>query len=453
MVTKYYKCSFLSDIVLPASSNTQGNIALSDFISGSNFLGMVAAAYDSFGSEAFDVFHSGAVRFGDAHLMVNDVPSFKTPLSFHNLKVGEGYYNRLHVSDDEEQMLRAEQKQLKQLRSGFINEAFFFATPEYSYAQKSSYNKELRRSKDEGMFGYSALKRGTEWLFKVVFQDEKFIDQIEENLLGDKKLGKSRSSQYGQVHISSFEHIEDMRRFVPEENLTYLYLNSRVALVDDEGNPTAIPTIENLGLNGGAIIWEKSYIKTSHYHPFNYIRETKEYTRVCLNKGCVITVKGLEGNVENGVGAFLSEGFGEILINPKFLEVKHPDLQKYHKSDVSEAIGEYDQNLVSFLQSKEQKQQEKFDVASHVQKVFKQFIGPSKSQWGEIRSIAGITKDVEDLLSKIDAYVKDGVSKKQWESKKEKLFTEIKSSDNPLAFTRLLSQIVSKHTKGEKDAK
>ena len=40
-----FQVEFLSDIILQASSNTQGNIEQLDFIPGSNFLGMVAKDY------------------------------------------------------------------------------------------------------------------------------------------------------------------------------------------------------------------------------------------------------------------------------------------------------------------------------------------------------------------------------------------------------------------------
>jgi hypothetical protein len=49
-----FKIEFLSDIVLQASSNTQGNIELLDFIPGSNFLGMVAKNYNNF-ENSFDI--------------------------------------------------------------------------------------------------------------------------------------------------------------------------------------------------------------------------------------------------------------------------------------------------------------------------------------------------------------------------------------------------------------
>lgn len=42
MRTINFKVTFLSDIVLNASSNTEGNIEILDYITGASFLGMVA---------------------------------------------------------------------------------------------------------------------------------------------------------------------------------------------------------------------------------------------------------------------------------------------------------------------------------------------------------------------------------------------------------------------------
>lgn len=42
MRTINFKVTFLSDIVLNASSNTEGNIETLDYITGASFLGMVA---------------------------------------------------------------------------------------------------------------------------------------------------------------------------------------------------------------------------------------------------------------------------------------------------------------------------------------------------------------------------------------------------------------------------
>jgi len=454
MIVKYYNCEFLSDIVLPASSNTQGNIVLSDFIPGSNFLGMVATAYDTFKDDAFDLFHGGSVCFGDAHISIDNKPTYKIPLSFHKLKVGDGNFNRLLLTPAEEKQKRDNQEQLKQIRNGFMNEdGSKYILPQYNYSQKSSYDKKRRRSQDEGMYGYSALKKGTNWIFKVEYSDEKYILHVEKYLLGEKKLGKSKSSQYGQVKITKIETLKETQTYTPSNNMTYIYANSRLALYDDEGHLSATPSIENLGLSSGKIVWDKTYIKTSTYHPYNYKRQTQEYTRVCINKGSVIAIENCNDKIASKIGAFWSEGFGDILVNPKFLEEKTPQLEKYEEKKQTQENQSYDKNLISFLNAKNEQEQVKFDVATKVQELYKQFIGPSKSQWGQIRSFASTAKNRDELIIKIEEYISHGTAKKQWEKIEANFIDEIKQSQNPIEFTNLLAMIVSKHTKGGKDGK
>jgi len=455
MIVKYYKCTFKSDIVLPASSNTQGNVALNDFIPGSNFLGMVAKKYESFKEDSMSVFHNGDVQFGDGHISVNGKLSFKIPLSYHYIKTEESsYYNRLLLSADEERSLRNEQQQLKQVRDGFMFTDGSYVSPAYNYAQKSSHDKDLRKSKEGGMFGYSALSEGTEWIFKVTYKNESLIAAVEKQLLGSQYLGKSRSSQYGQVDITSSNNISEVDTFTPENTYTYLYVNSRLALHDEEGVFTVTPSLENLGFSAKKIVWDKTFIKTSEYTPYNYKRQSKEYTRACINKGSIITLEGCTDAADHKVGAFLSEGFGDILVNPKFLDAKVPVLHKLEEDEIGDTsiVKERpDTSLLNFLESKKKEEDDAFTVASDVQNVYKQLIGPSKSQWGEIRSIVGSAKDVDDLTMKIENYVKGGKSEKQWEGKLPKLLSEIRQSSDPLAFTKLLSMIVSKHSKGGND--
>ena len=89
-----FKVTFLSDIVLQSSSNTEGKIDNLDFISGSSFLGIVAKNYDSF-ENPFEVFHSGKVRFGEATPFSNNQSTYKVPFCFFTPK-SESYPLEVH---------------------------------------------------------------------------------------------------------------------------------------------------------------------------------------------------------------------------------------------------------------------------------------------------------------------------------------------------------------------
>ena len=81
MKQRFFKLTLLSDIVLQKSANTQGKNQSRDCISGAVFLGIVAKHYDEFATP-FDIFHSGAVRFGLAKPFINGKIAYKTPLCF-----------------------------------------------------------------------------------------------------------------------------------------------------------------------------------------------------------------------------------------------------------------------------------------------------------------------------------------------------------------------------------
>jgi len=191
-----FQLEFLSDVVLPATSNTEGNIESLDFIAGSNFLGMVAKEYDEF-SDTFAVFHSGAVRFGDATLVHDGQATYKMPLSFFHEKLDDGTMYNHHLISDFTRF-----KQLKQRRNGFITQELQEVSIDYNYAQKSAYDKEHRRSKEGSMYGYNAMPKGLIWQFSVKCDEhisQEDIERIKNNLVGKKRLGKSKSSQYGRV--------------------------------------------------------------------------------------------------------------------------------------------------------------------------------------------------------------------------------------------------------------
>ena len=140
-----FQVKFLSDIVLQASSNTEGNIEHLDFIPGSNFLGMVAQNYMKF-EDSFKVFHSGDVKFGDAHILKDEKVTYKMPLAFFHEKLDtKTLYNHHFIKDF------SIFKQLKQKRDGYITKDMQTTDIEYNYSQKSAYDKINRRSKDSSM--------------------------------------------------------------------------------------------------------------------------------------------------------------------------------------------------------------------------------------------------------------------------------------------------------------
>jgi len=441
-----FNVEFLSDIVLPASSNTEGNIEQLDFIPGSNFLGMVARDYAEF-HDSFNVFHSGAVRFGDATLLVDGQATYKMPLSFFHEKLNKTQMVNHHLIKDFSQF-----KQLKQKRKGYITQNLQEVALEYNYAQKSAYDKNERRSKDGSMYGYSSIPAGTMWQFSVKCDEvnQEDIERIVKNLVGKRRLGKSKSSQYGQIIISEATKAKMAKSNLEQGTTTVLYAKSRIALVDAEGNPTYDLKYLLEGLEESNIVWEKSQIKTSTYTPYNGAMQTKTYSRVVINSGSVIVLQNLSSeqlvSLEKGVGVYLNEGFGELLVNPTFLANEDLfSLNEVKNKEESKAL-EITEDTVQFLNNREMKKRETLDLATlvhdFIEKHEKFYRNISNAQWGTIRSICSGTS--RNFREAIRDYISDG--KVTWKTEQiESLLEEGKSR----AFIQLLTMQMPK-VRGEK---
>jgi len=404
-----FQVEFLSDIVLPASSNTEGNIEPLDFIPGNNFLGMVAKNYDNF-SNSFDIFHSGKVRFGDATLLVDGEETYKMPFSFFHPKLDETkIYHHHFISQNLEQP--------KQMQSGYIladlSNGLKVKYLNYNYAQKSAYDAKNRRSKTSSMYGYKSIEAGRKWQFTVK-HDEKMssedIKLLKETLIKSKRLGKSKSSQYGQIKITEGGEVRDVTSIV-ERDEVILYAKSRIALVDEHGNATY--DLKYL-FDGIEIDYPKCQIKTSTFTPYNGAMQTKTYERLVIEKGSVIIVKKLTDEqrkeLETGVGLYLSEGFGELLINPSFLmqeeEIKLDETKKksdnQNQREKIELESKY--NTVNFLINRNNREIKKLDLANEIATFIrdnKSALGKKmNSQWGTIRSLTLQAQDA-DVLEKL----------------------------------------------------
>jgi hypothetical protein len=442
-----YQVEFLSDIVLPASSNTEGNIQQLDFIPGSNFLGMVASQYGEF-EDSFKVFHSGSVKFGDGHILKDKHQTYKMPLSYFHEKLNDKEIFNHHFIEDFTQF-----KLLKQRRSGYITKALEPVSIEYNYSQKSAYDKDNRRSKDSTMYGYKAINSGTKWQFCIRYDEsisQKDIELIKKTLEGKKRLGKSKSSQYGLVRISQKGINEEIENKI-HSNEIYLYLNSRVALVDNEGNATYDLKYLFDNLSEKNIDYTKTQIKTSTFTPYNTKRETKDYERVCINKGSVIVLKDVKiEDIPQFVGAYQSEGFGELLVNPDFIQNRakftlKESVTKEEKLNHREYIDKsFEDKTVQFLVNRHNDAIDKLELAGSVSEFVKKYkqnlyaqIKPS--QWGKIRSIC--TSGIDEL-TQIRDYISNGV--KKWDKKQIDTLLE-----NNIEFIKLLSIQMPKGAKDD----
>jgi hypothetical protein len=440
--TLKFECTLESDLVLSQTSSSEGNQKTLDFIPGNNFLGIVAGMIYKEGSlESLAMFHSGKVRFGDAHPSIDGVRGLKVPASMYYPKLAsaseECYIH--HLTDHSSADIKS--KQLKQCREGFYSFGENTGKPvdiQKNFTIKSAYDSKLRRSKDGQMFGYESLPKGLVMYFEVESElSDETNEKIIKSLCGKKHIGHSRSAEFGLVTIKSsdFKEISSTKADGKSDYIT-VYADGRLIFLDENGEPTCQPTAKDLGVEGGEVDWSKSQIRTFQYAPWNGTRHTYEADRCGIEKGSVFVVNLNGGNSPEKsqyVGSYKNEGFGKVIYNPVFLAVKSDEQGKAlftleeKKQEVKPTGNAPRPNsiLVDFLSSKKiiaESNQSVYQVVQQEVGYLEQFFTKGKfaSQWGSIRSLAMITSDSQRLINVIDAFLDHGVAKDKWEEQNRK---------------------------------
>jgi hypothetical protein len=417
MTTKYYTCELLSDVVLNSSLATEGNMNSLDYIPGSNFLGMVASKlYKNDTHKAIDLFHNGKVKFGDATISNENAVSYPIPFAYMMDKVEKDWEkDAIYLHHEIDTANRPKKKdgnttaQLKQLRSGYVF-ADLKAIKEVKkrFALKSAQDRETRNSKDGAMFGFEAIQKGQSFVFSINFEDESLVSEVENALIGVQRLGKSKNAEYGQVDIRKLEKAERIQAFSCEKYVL-VYAQSHLYFTDEFGQATLQPSAEQLGVEGGTIILEKSQIRSFSYSPWNGQRNTTSTQRHCIARGSVFFVEltGKFDKVEGFVGGYQAEGLGKVLYNPIFLKNKGNELDGEIKvvdsTEKSRDISETQTTpLTQFLAAKRSQKENELKISQKVAACINTDVTAglkeiSASQWGGIRTYATQNKTMEDL--------------------------------------------------------
>jgi len=509
-ISVLFECSLLTDIVINQKAATEGNQNSLDFIPGNNFLGIVAGGlyFKSTNNagrlskeDSLTVFHSGKVRFGDAHPLYKKEGKYertlKVPASYYHSKQKDkdGFYIHHEVVNPEAADFIAFQP--KQCRNGFY---FFDETDKKGYevkvkktfALKSEYDRNTRKSKDQKMFGYESLPAGSSWLFEISFDgsiSKEIINKVVNSIIGQKKIGRSRTAQYGLVEINYVSEKFQKEETIKDSNHVLLYADSRLIFFDEYGLPTFQPVPEQLGFDGGKIIWKNSQIRTFQYAPWNSTRQVRDTDRCGIEKGSVFyieTNKNSSITVDLFVGEYKNEGFGKIILNPEWLKAQESENEKMKETINGKAaynlekgiINNFemieqttmtpeDRHLLEFLSAKGKQIEKERDIFNLVSdftndtKVTDTF-GKNKfaSQWGNIRNYAvkygrkqndcnpkGILE--EKLFDKNDGYFMKGVAAKKWDSMsrtlfKEKFFDKLTEENCQLALINLATEMAKK---------
>ena len=498
-----FKCTLLSDIILSQSSSSEGNQKTLDFIPGNNFLGIVASAiYNKVEADvAKKIFHSGKVRFGDAHPSVNGIRGLKVPASMYYPKLSLAseicYIHHRTDHDDSE----IKELQLKQCREGFYSfkETDHIGEPvkiNKGFTIKSAYDSNHRRSKDGKMFGYESLSKGMILYFVVEVDDEvdpAIIDKLMKALKGNRHIGRSRTAEFGLVKIEQDDNFVEIPSSEATGDEITVYADGRLIFLDENKEPTLQPTAEQLlGLGKDTkteakIIWKKCQIRTFQYSPWNGKRHTYDADRCGIEKGSVFVVKR-DGeacpNESQYIGSYKNEGFGKVIYNPEFLngspegkgialyKLGEADDKKKAKMQESATIKLQDVDFklnpalkafLSHAKDADEDRKKSYSIvegtlpgeenqkANEILVALKSRFNTSDSfasQWSSIRNIAMVTPKGE-LIKAIDNFLDHGVAQTKWsEQQRKNLLDEfMKAHKNEVNFIEIMINLASEMAK------
>lgn len=497
MIRQRYKCTLISDIVITASAATEGFNPTLDYIPGSKFLGIVAKEKYSMDAnkkeDTLNLFHRSNIHFGDAHPIINQNRSHIVPFTWTHpkgAKLDQGVWLSYLLNEDNRKHESLKGNQLKQVKKGFFvekgNAEGNLLDVNKGFSIKSSYDRENRRSKDAQMYGYHALKKGTEWEFHVEINDDennKIAEALNTSLIGKKRIGRSRSAEYGLVEIEYISTEKITTKFIPTEKKVFIkninetkqevekeivcvYAASNLCFYDRFGRNTLQPNAKQLGIPEGEILWKKSQIRTRIYQTWNQKRFNRDADRFIICKGSVFVVEvpkeTAQVKTHDKIGKHYSEGFGKVFFNPSFL-VDEKDAQvkinlkkvEYKKDDNYANVGlvvnesDTDAKILNILKkrSKQIAQELDIDKAIHQFKVKNHdiFSNISNSQWGALKNYAKGCKSVERfnilLFDDTIGFLNSGRLEEKWRGKTkilEKFLEDYSDKGNRLELAQKL---------------
>ncbi len=470
-----FKCTVTEPLILVKKGKTGQNTDSLEYIPGNTFRGIVARQIaDGVSKEFNDVIFNGTVKFGDAHLIIDNKRSYKAPFSFYYDKNSDKkiFYNFHKIVDDNEYWT---DKKLKLQKQGFIsvdNEGKIkLQKTAYASRMKSSRSYTNRSSEKGGLFSFHYIKKGQEFEFEVTSTNKEYLNRIIELLDGKTKyFGKSKTAEFGGAIKIAYEGKGNNGEITNNGN--YLYAESNLCFLNEYGEFIATPTPEQLGVtNGAKIDWEKSQVKFRTYAPYNFHRKNWDFERLIIEKGSVFVFdKEAEFNTEKlqeGLGCFLTEGYGRVLINPDFLTKKEVEYitgnnDVLNKDIESITVDETDSKTIKIIKERYKRHLDIVKINEIVNNNTSGWRQNKSSQWARVYNATTTAKTPKKLKEELFTKTDEGRNKsifngglKKWDDTDETKMKRFLGMDNIkkypiLSVRKLAKKMIAKIKKNNK---
>ena len=425
----------LDDVVLSATSATEGGHRTLDYAPGSTLLGAAAKVlFVNLGEhDGALALARGDISFGNAYVVTGDGRStLPIPLSWHAAKNDDSgtVYNFAVVDWDESPIAT---RQPVQLRDGYVHLDRNGTMEKPIIRRRQSLRTAITDLLEQyevaapgKLFGFESLASGTKLRSRIEVRGEhaeKLRDILQKAFGGVVRnatsgnegtiirLGRSKSTEYGRARCRLREASTEGNEVVAQGVVRFL-ATSDLALLDDKGQPTLQPTPKHFGLpSDWALVESKCYLRTRRFSLWNAKRGGPDLERQVITKGSVIVFEG-PGDVtpRDRVGGGQGEGLGRVLVESPLLLA---DQVQMPKPDEKSAAADKDQPQPVFGHDDfsnwvtERYARKNFDVVSRkisarwVQKWSAVHISVSPSQWSELARQRRGTPSVTNLLARL----------------------------------------------------
>ena len=326
--------------VFSRNAATEGAHATLDAPTGGALLGwaVTAGGYGNF-DDPFRMFHSGAVRFGNATPLGPDhTVCVPTPKLFMAPKHDAG--------GDETDGKVGSNVRIGRPSTGTHGDAAIqyehgpgapFITPSGRIVRPAR-GQRLRTATKQGraaegqLFGYEHLSAESRPVFvSTLERDDTVSDRDWERLLAafegrTARLGRARGTSYGGEYLCRVGLASGDPDPIPagtDGRLRVLAL-SDLALTDTFGVPSAEPDHEMLGLPPARFVGGDSAMSLRRHAPWNGKLQARDVERQTIEAGSVLSFElkeplGADLPARTAVGLWREAGFGQIWISPPFL--------------------------------------------------------------------------------------------------------------------------------------
>lgn len=342
--------TLLDDVVLSRRNATTGDHESLNHIPGSALYGCVAARlYGSLkaSGQAWTVFHSGQVRFGDALPLARDGQrALPMPLSWHTNKADppgppfdNGWWQGEHIVNRADSSLSEQGATTwRALREGYVTAAGHYLQPLRQRRMMTAIDDDGVAASGQ-LYGYQSLREGQQFQSLLLFEPDvghDLMQAVRQTLDGTSlRIGRSKASHYGRVHARVGETTDWTAQVDadPDPCRLTLWLLSDASLRDPWGQPTLNPQAEVLGLPGATLNKAHSFLRSRRYSPWNAYRAMPELERQVLTAGGVIALQrpGQPFTADelmrlqcDGIGCGRVLGLGAVAVNPSLLRGVHP---------------------------------------------------------------------------------------------------------------------------------